>query len=59
MMVPVTDFIYPPTFDSFYVEAAVPENVSTGSLVTKVTAKDFDKEGSDNSSISYSIRASI
>ena len=53
----VNENIYPPIFDSFYVEAAVPENMPTGSLVTKVTAKDFDKEGSDDSRISYSIRA--
>ena len=53
----VNENIYPPIFDSFYVEAAVPENMPSGSLVTKVTAKDFDKEGSDDSRVSYSIRA--
>ena len=52
----VNENIYPPIFDSFYVEAAVPENMPVGSLVTKVAAKDFDKEGSDDSRVSYSIR---
>ena len=53
----VNENIHPPRFDSFYVEAQVPENMPIGSHVTKVTAKDFDKEGSDDSRISYSIRA--
>ena len=53
----VNENTHPPIFDSFYVEAAVPENMPIGSLVTKVGAKDFDKEGSDDSRISYSIRA--
>ena len=53
----VNENIHPPIFDSFYSEAAVPENMPVGSLVTKVTAKDFDKAGSDDSRISFSIRA--
>ena len=53
----VNENIHPPRFDSFYVEAQVPENMPIGSHVTRVTAKDFDAEGSDDSRISYSIRA--
>lgn len=53
----VNENIHPPIFDSFYTAAAVPENMPVGSLVTKVSAKDFDKADSDDSRISYSIRA--
>ena len=52
----VNENIHPPIFSSFYSSAAVPENMPVGSLVTKVTAKDFDKPGSDDSRISFSIR---
>ena len=53
----VNENVHPPIFPSFYTEAAVPENMPIGSLVTKVSAKDFDKAGSDDSRVSFSIRA--
>ena len=47
----------PPRFDSFFIEAKVPENMPIGSHVTQIRAIDYDEEGSDDSRISYSIRA--
>ena len=52
----VNENIHPPRFDSFFIEAKVPENMPVGSNVAQVVAVDYDLEGSDDSRISYSIR---
>ena len=53
----VNENLHPPRFDSFFIEAKVPENMPIGSHVTQIRAIDYDEEGSDDSRISYSIRA--
>ena len=54
-VVDVNENLYPPRFDSVFVSAKVPENMPPGSLVTKVSATDFDT-GAEDSRVSYSIR---
>ena len=46
---------HPPRFDSVFESARVPENLPPGSLVTKITATDFDT-GAEDRRVSYSIR---
>ena len=53
----VNENMHPPRFDSFFIEAKVPENMPVGSHVAQVHAEDYDKVGSEDSRVSYSIRA--